>query len=219
METELNHAIQSIKSYVFRQGRLTTKQKIALSQAETHKFSYYQQLQPSRLGRPVVLEIGFGNGQSLMAEALANPGIDYIGVEVYPPGVGNLLSLCEANKVDNVFVFQGDVESFLACDHLPKFSKIQIFFPDPWHKRRHHKRRLISDKFVDQLTQYMVVGGLLHIATDWDHYAQHVRAVLQKAMTFKQTSLASRLNRALTKYENRAIRLGHSIYEFVYVRI
>lgn len=217
MNKNLNCSKQTIKSYVFRQGRLTDNQKHAISHSCENKFEHYQATFHTRLNRQTVLEIGFGDGRSLLHQAMENPDIDYIGVEVYPPGVGKLLSQCQLNGIDNLFVYQGDIESFLAQDKLPNWSKVQIYFPDPWHKRRHQKRRLISEKFIQQIEQVLSFGGLLHILTDWDDYADHIKSVMQASVKLKNTDGKSRFDRAKTKYELRALKLGHTIHEFLYV--
>ena len=218
MDKKVNCSESTIKSYVLRQGRLTNKQKKAIANAYENTFSYYQEASSERADRQVILEIGFGNGQSLIRQAQENPDIDFIGVEVYPPGVGYLLGECQANEITNIFVYQGDIESFLAQPNLPKWSKVQIYFPDPWHKRRHHKRRLISEAFIQKIESALSFGGLLHILTDWDQYANHIESVMQNADKFTKTALQSRFERAKTKYEMRALKLGHTIHELLYVR-
>ena len=217
MDKNLNCSNQTIKSYVFRQGRLTANQKDAITEANDNKFAHYQATMDAKTNRPVILEIGFGDGRSLLQQAMINPEIDFIGVEVYPPGVGKLLSQCQLNGVENLFVYQGDIASFLAEKNVPKISKVQIYFPDPWHKRRHQKRRLISESFIEQMKELISFGGLLHILTDWDDYAMHIDAVMQNTKKFKKTALNTRFDRTKTKYEQRALKLGHTIHEFLYV--
>ncbi len=217
MDKNLNCSLQTIKSYVFRQGRLTSNQKDAIANANENKFAHYQATAATRSSRPVVLEIGFGDGRSLLQQAMNHPEMDFIGVEVYPPGVGQLLSQCRLHGLENLFVYQGDIASFLAEDNIPVISKVQVYFPDPWHKRRHQKRRLISKPFIEQIEKAIAFGGLLHILTDWDDYADHIHEVMQGASKFKKTAIQARFERAKTKYEQRALRLGHTIHEFLYV--
>lgn len=217
MDKNLNCSLQTIKSYVFRQGRLTSNQKDAIANANENKFAHYQATSATRVSRPVVLEIGFGDGRSLLQQAMNHPEMDFIGVEVYPPGVGQLLSQCRSYGLENLFVYQGDIASFLAEDNIPVISKVQVYFPDPWHKRRHQKRRLISKPFIEQIEKAIAFGGLLHILTDWDDYADHIHEVMQGVSKFKKTAIQARFERAKTKYEQRALRLGHTIHEFLYV--
>ena len=218
MDKNLNCSKQTIKSYVFRQGRLTSNQKDAILSTCQNKFEHYLETLKYRKKRQVVLEIGFGDGRSLIQQAMHNPEIDFVGVEDYPPGVGSLLNQCKKYAIENIFVYQGDVESFLGQDNLPSWSKVQIYFPDPWQKRRHHKRRLISESFVSQMENLLSFGGLLHILTDWDDYASQIGLVLKGSSKLKKTALHSRFERAKTKYEQRALKLGHTIREFLYVK-
>lgn len=216
MDKNLNCSKQTIKSYVFRQGRLTANQKDALDNAYQNKFDYYQTIASTRNSRKAVLEIGFGDGRALLQQAINNPDIDFFGVEVYPPGVGQLLSQCRINDVSNLFVFHGDVETFLTQEFLPTWSKVQVYFPDPWHKKRHKKRRLISESFIKQLETILSYGSQLHIITDWDDYAEHIELVMAGAKKFLKVENPN-LERAQTKYELRALKLGHTIHEFLYV--
>ena len=200
-----------------RQGRLTQNQKDALSNAHENKFAHYQEIVSTRKNRQAILEIGFGDGRALLQQAVANPEIDFIGVEVYPPGVGQLLCQCQLHNVKNLFVFHGDVESLLAQTILPTWSRVQIYFPDPWHKKRHKKRRLISESFIKQLETILSLGSELHILTDWDDYADHIESVMAVSEKFKKKAQNLKSERAKTKYELRALKLGHKIHDFLYV--
>lgn len=219
MSENLKENHPSIKSYVYRQGRLTTRQKNALDHSDAHRFPAYVAKNLKGFSRPAVLEIGFGNGQSLVRQAALNPDMDFIGIEIYPPGVGQAIAASQALGLNNLFVFQGDLDAFLQEPHMPQWTKIQIFFPDPWHKRRHHKRRLVTAERLNQLAQTLCVGGLMHVVTDWDDYADFIHESFAGAWRLKCASVLPTLKRETTKYEARAKRLGHRIHEFIYVKI
>ena len=173
---------------------------------------------------PAVLEIGFGMGQSLVAMAAAAPQTRFIGVEVHRPGVGKLLHSMEERGVDNIRVYCHDaVEVLRDCIADASLDTIQIFFPDPWHKKRHHKRRLIQPPFVDLLTRKLKPGGTLHLATDWENYAEQMMAVLEAAgglvNAFAPGQFAPRPeHRPLTKFEARGERLGHGVWDLIFRR-
>jgi tRNA (guanine-N7-)-methyltransferase len=175
-------------------------------------------------GEGYILEIGFGMGQALLAMAQQNPQQNFIGIEVHRPGVGNLLSELEAQQINNVRVFCADaVEVLRYCipDHF--LSGINIFFPDPWPKKRHHKRRLIQTDFVLLLQQKLKSQGFLHLATDWQHYAEHMMAVLNTVPGFINAAGEGNFmprpeNRPLTKFEQRGQQLGHEVWDLVFYR-
>lgn len=173
---------------------------------------------------PVVLEIGFGMGQSLVATAQAKPATNFIGIEVHRPGVGKLLHGMEARGVDNIRVYRHDaVEILRDCIPDASLDTVQIFFPDPWHKKRHNKRRLIQSPFVAQLIPKLKSGGIVHLATDWEDYAQQMMEVLGAAEGLSNTcgdgQFASRPEyRPMTKFELRGERLGHGVWDLVFAR-
>lgn len=173
---------------------------------------------------PVVMEIGFGMGHSLVQMAEAAPQTDFIGVEVHKPGVGRLLHDCAERGLDNIRVYCHDAVE-VARDCIPRESLdgIQIFFPDPWHKKRHHKRRLIQAPFLQLLASRLRHGGTLHLATDWENYAQQMMAVSTACTAlrnaFGQGQYAPRpTDRPLTKFEGRGERLGHGVWDLVFER-
>ena len=175
-------------------------------------------------GRRIV-EIGFGMGDSLIQMAQADPGAQFIGIEVHRPGVGRLLSRVLAEKIQNVRVYAEDaVDVFAQSLTLESLDAIHIFFPDPWHKKRHHKRRLIQPGWVREITQRLRVGGYLHLATDWEPYAEHMFDVLEDVPSLKNASGAPRSAvprpdyRPLTKFEARGERLGHRVQDLVYLK-
>ena len=175
-------------------------------------------------GRRIV-EIGFGMGDSLIQMAQADPGAQFIGIEVHRPGVGRLLSRVLAEKIHNVRVYAEDAVDVFAQSIAPEsLDAIHIFFPDPWHKKRHHKRRLIQPGWVREITQRLKAGGYLHLATDWEPYAEHMFDVLDDVPSLKNASGAPRSAvprpdyRPLTKFEARGERLGHRVQDLVYLK-
>lgn len=218
-----------IRSYVLRTGRMTPVQKRAL---EDHwprwgvEYDGCELAFDTAFGRsgPVVLEIGFGMGQSLVAMAAAKPETNFIGIEVHKPGVGKLLHSMEERKVDNIRIYCHDaVEVLRDCIPDASLNAVQIFFPDPWHKKRHNKRRLIQAPFVAQLINKLKPGGILHLATDWEDYAHQMMDVLGAAGDLSNTrgvgQFAARPdNRPLTKFEVRGGRLGHGVWDLVFSR-
>ena len=173
---------------------------------------------------PLVFEIGFGMGRSLVEMAAADPISNFIGVDVHRPGVGKLLHSVEERGVENVRAYCHDaVEILRDCIPDESLDTVQIFFPDPWHKKRHNKRRLIQPAFVQQLRPKLKPGGLLHLATDWEHYAQQMMAVLSSAQGFEnrheEGNYAPRPDhRPLTKFEQRGERLGHGVWDLMFER-
>jgi tRNA (guanine-N7-)-methyltransferase len=169
---------------------------------------------------PCILEIGFGSGQSLLEIAKANPQCDFIGVEMYQPGVGSLLLGIEAQGLTNIRVFYADaVEVLRQCIPAASLAGIQIFFPDPWPKRRHHKRRLIQPEFVKALTAKLHPNGIFHLATDWENYAKQMLDVLTSAAELKNLAATgefaprSEQRPIVTKFEGRGTRSGRQIWE------
>lgn len=216
--------LRRIRSFVKREGRLTKGQASAFERLMP-TWGVTKPLQPIQFaalfGRegPVTLEIGFGMGHSLVAMAKAAPERNFFGVEVHRPGVGALLMEAEQEGVQNVRVAEHDavevLEHWLADASL---DRVQIFFPDPWHKARHHKRRLIQAEFVQLLRRKLQLGGVLHLATDWEHYAEHMLAVMNAAAGYKNlasdnTYIPRPEERPLTKFEQRGHRLGHGVWD------
>lgn len=224
--TDLRH--RPIRSFVLRQGRLTAAQQRAI---ETCMPRFGVAYAPRMLaldalfGRKEsskVLEIGFGMGDSTAAIAAANPGVDYLGIEVHGPGVGNLLRLIEASDLKNIRLIQHDAVEVLN-NMIPDGSLdgVHIFFPDPWHKKRHHKRRLIQAPFVNMLCSKLKAGAYLHVATDWQEYAEWVLEVLNAEPLLQNTAqdYAARPDyRPLTKFEKRGINLGHGVWDLIFLR-
>ena len=179
---------------------------------------------PTIFGRraPVVLEIGFGMGETTAAIAAAQPDVDFLGVEMHLPGVGALLRRIDEQGLANVRVLRHDAVDVVASMIAPgTLSGIHVFFPDPWPKKRHHKRRLLQPAFVRDLAQHLAPGGYLHVATDWDDYAQEILATLTAEPLLENTAadFAPRpAYRPLTKFEARGLRLGHGVHDLIFRR-
>ncbi|MBP8814732.1 MAG: tRNA (guanosine(46)-N7)-methyltransferase TrmB [Laribacter sp.] len=216
-----------IKSFVLRQGHLSPAQQRALDTLYP-QFGIDYTGQPFDLAQafgrtaPRILEIGFGMGQATAAIAAAHPEQDYLGIEVHGPGVGSLLKLVGENRLTNIRVIRHDavevVREMLPADCL---DGIHVFFPDPWHKKRHNKRRLIQPAFVELLVSRLKPGGYLHLATDWEDYAVQMLEVLSACPALANTAdgYAPRPDyRPLTKFEQRGIRLGHGVWDLVFTR-
>ena len=170
---------------------------------------------------PLVLEIGFGNGDSLHQQAASNPHKNYLGIEVHRPGVGHLLRLAGDTGLTNLRVINHDAIEVLQ-HQLPDNSIdcVQLFFPDPWHKKRHHKRRIVNAGFAQLVRQKLRPGGHFHLATDWQDYAEHMLDVMDNAEGFTNTvgkgNFAKDTDRPATKFERRGQRLGHGVWDLVY---
>lgn len=172
---------------------------------------------------PCFLEIGFGSGSALLEMATARPEHDFIGIEVHRPGVGGVLQQIAAAGLHNVRVSTRDAVEVLATHIAPdSLDGVYLFFPDPWHKKRHHKRRIVQPEFVHTVAARLKPGGVLHLATDWEDYAQHMLQVLSASTEFCNQAAAGgfhpRGDRPLTKYERRGQRLGHAVWDLVFRR-
>jgi tRNA (guanine-N7-)-methyltransferase len=222
----MNHP--HIRSYVLRQGRVSNAQQRAYDELMP-RYGLAYRPQPLDLAAvfrreaPRILEIGFGMGETTAAIAAAHPQNDYLGIEVHTPGVGALLKLLGELGLANVRVVQHDavevVRDMLAPDSL---AGVHVFFPDPWPKKRHHKRRLLQPAFVALLATRLAPGGYLHVATDWQDYAEQVLAVLLAEPLLGNTcaGYAPRPGyRPQTKFESRGLRLGHGVWDLVFRRI
>lgn len=169
---------------------------------------------------PKIIEIGFGMGDSTVAIAAAHPQNDYLGIEVHGPGIGSLLNQIEALGLTNLRVIQHDAVEVLKHMIAPaSLDGVHIFFPDPWHKKKHHKRRLIQPELVALLCNKLKPGGYLHAATDWQEYAEHILAVLtaEPALANTAAGYAPKPDyRPLTKFEQRGIKLGHGVWDIVF---
>lgn len=216
-----------IKSFVRRAGRMGTGQRRALDAlAPTYVVPYVTQLVDwgHHFGRaaPMVLEIGFGMGGATAAIAAARPGTNFIAIEVHEAGVGALLKLIDEGSLENLRIVQHDaVEVLLHMVPPGSLEGVHIYFPDPWHKKRHHKRRLIQPAFISQLVPFLTPSGYLHCATDWKPYAQQILEVLSAEPQLQNTAenYAPRPHwRPTTKFEERGKRLGHGVWDLLFRR-
>jgi tRNA (guanine-N7-)-methyltransferase len=222
-------ALRGIRSFVIRAGRMTAAQQQALEDLwPVYGLDMAAGMlnQEQQFGRnaPLVFEIGFGMGGSLLDMARAHPEQDFIGVEVHPPGIGTLLKATAAEGLSNLKVYRADAKEVLQrCIADGALHTVQIFFPDPWHKKRHHKRRLIQAAFIQDLRPKLQIGGVLHLATDWQPYADQMMEVLSAAPGFRNRfgagAWATEHARPETKFERRGQRLGHGVWDLVFERV
>lgn len=227
---ENGRPMRRIRSFVRRQGRLTKGQQHALDNYWPVMGVEYQP-EPvdlvSLFGReaPVVLEIGFGMGASLVTMAASNPQQNFLGIEVHSPGVGACLSTAHEAGVENLRVMCHD-----AVDVLDKMipdnslRMVQLFFPDPWHKARHNKRRIVQAPFAELVMRKLKLGGVFHMATDWEAYAEHMLEVMSSIAGYQNQSATQDYvprpeSRPLTKFEQRGQRLGHGVWDLMFERI
>ena len=222
--------IRKIQSFVKREGRLTAKQAKSIdeywpSMGLDHSAGMLNFAEVFDRTAPVVLEIGFGMGKSLIEMALNEPDKDFIGIEVHRPGVGACLSEAAEQNVSNLRVYEHDAVEILAdCVADESLARVQLFFPDPWHKKRHHKRRIVQPEFVQKLRAKLAIGGVFHMATDWENYAEHMLEVMSQAEGFKNQSPTGDYvprpeQRPLTKFEQRGHRLGHGVWDLMFERV
>ena len=219
-----NNRDRAIRSFARRGGRLTDAQRRAIERF-SHRYIIDFNHSPLDLDRlfihsaPCVLEIGFGDGEALVHQATSHPELNFFGIEVYWPGIGKTLAMAQAADLNNLLICNEDAVTVLEkAIKDQSFQEIRIFFPDPWHKKRHHKRRLIQPDFAFLLCRKLIPGGYLHIATDWPDYAEHVADCFAPIIDLTDVSehSAHARRRSETKYERRGIRLGHPVRDFLY---
>ncbi len=222
--------VSKIRSFVKREGRLTKGQAKAL---EDHWSTMGVDYADAKLnltelfGRdaPTVLEIGFGMGKSLVEMAKAQPELNFFGIEVHRPGVGACLSYAGELGVTNLRVIEHDAIEVLK--HMiddNQLHKLQLFFPDPWHKKRHNKRRIVQPDFVELIASKIQTGGQFHMATDWEPYSEHMLEITQQSPLFKNTSETNDFVprpdfRPITKFETRGQKLGHGVWDLIFERV
>lgn len=219
---------RKIRSFVMRAARMTDGQKKSLAQ-NWAKFGLTQaegalSLQET-FGREAdtVLEIGFGMGDSFVDMAIAAPEKNFIGIEVHLPGIGRMLNRTETEQVPNIRCYKEDaVEVLTDCIADGSLSTVQLFFPDPWHKKKHFKRRIVQAEFAQLVRSKLKVGGTFHMATDWENYAEHMMEVMDVAEGFANTSGKGQFtdgrpeHRPVTKFEKRGQKLGHGVWDLIY---
>jgi tRNA (guanine-N7-)-methyltransferase len=217
---------REIKSFVLREGRMTKKQGLAF---ERHWDTYGIEITPGKMidfkkhfnNNPVFLEIGFGMGESLLHMAEHNPDCNYVGIEVHRPGVGSVLNEIHERNLTNLKVVRHDaVEVLKDCLDDNALEGCYILFPDPWHKRKHHKRRLINTHFLTLLSPKIKTGGFVYVATDWEEYALCSLSVLTAHPRYTNSQLnggfSSPVGRVETKFERRGKKLGHAVYDLIF---
>ncbi len=224
-DEELRH--RPIRSFVLRQGRLTEAQKTALD--EQWPALGLDWPRPAAdpadwfaVRRPVVLEIGFGNGEAMLASALADRSRNHLGIEVHRPGVGRLLRELAPHQLDNAKVIVADAVEVLTKGILPgTLDEVRLYFPDPWHKTRHHKRRIVQPAFVELIVSRLRPGGRFHLATDWAPYAEWMREVLSGCAALRPVAEGEAVaaRRAQTHFERRGLKLGHPVADCLYARV
>ena len=227
--TEVKY-LRKIQSFVRRSGRISKAQSIGLNEL-WHDYGVdlnekkidFNKLFLSK--NNVTLEVGFGNGDSLLEMAIDQPNQNFLGVEVYEAGVGRLINEANKNKLSNLKIIKDDAVEVLTNNILDNsISHFQLFFPDPWHKKKHHKRRIVQISFLDLLSKKLKKDGVVHIATDWENYAEHIMELLESHSHFKNCagdhmySLRPK-NRPLTKFENRGQKLGHGVWDIIFTNI
>ena len=221
MQNSRKHNKKSIRSFVKRSGRLTKSQKNAL---QDYSSNYILDTNNTNTDlnacfdsdqHNLVIEIGFGDGVVLIESALKNPDKNFIGIEVYDSGLGQCLNEIDKHKIENIRLIYGDaVEVFEQFITKQSVEKINILFPDPWPKKRHHKRRLINKRFLALLSKSLINKGIVNVSTDWEDYAQQIELTFKESNQFKE--IKSELRNLKTKFEKRGIKLGHKIFNYSY---
>ncbi|MGM0951724.1 MAG: tRNA (guanosine(46)-N7)-methyltransferase TrmB [Pseudomonadota bacterium] len=220
---------RGVRSFVLRQGRMTEGQKKAYDRlwpkyGLTREDGMIDPRQVFGRDNMLNLEIGFGMGQSLADMAEAAPEQDFIGVEVHQPGVGALLKEVEERGLENVRIYSIDANDVIdLCLPEACLDRVMVFFPDPWPKKKHHKRRLIQPEFVQRIRHKLRVGGVLHLATDWENYAEHMLEVMGESEGFANTQEQGGYSprpddRPITKFEKRGENLGHGVWDLLFYR-
>lgn len=226
--------MRKIQSFVRRSGRLTLGQAAGLGELWP-EYGVEVSKKNGRAGlldfdaifaqiQPIVLEIGFGNGDSLLEMALSQPQTNFIGIEVYEAGIGRLINQAHKHQLSNLKIIKADAVEILKNNIADNsLNGFQLFFPDPWHKKKHHKRRLINTVFLDLMSQKLVQDATLHMATDWADYAKQMMAILTQHPHFKNTQNAYKYStrpeyRPITKFEKRGKVLGHDVWDLVFRR-
>jgi tRNA (guanine-N7-)-methyltransferase len=219
---------RTIQSFVRRSGRLTLGQKMGLTEFWA---DYGVNLPNGKIDlkrlfvkqQQIILEIGFGNGDSLLEMAINSPDKNFLGIEVYEAGIGRLINEAYKHQLTNLKIIKSDAVEVLtqhiADDSLDGF---QLFFPDPWHKKKHFKRRLVQNDFMEIISKKLINGGFAHIATDWQHYAEQIMQTLENHAHFKNslnayTYAPKPKHRPITKFEKRGTKLGHGVWDLIFI--
>lgn len=230
MDIRPEYKKKSIRSYVVRAGRMTEGQKAAF---DKYWPDYGLSLHSGKVdidttfGRssPRVMEIGFGMGGSLLEMLQAEPEKDFIGIEVHPPGVGRLINGAGKLELPNLRVYLADATDVMEdCIEDASIDRLQVYFPDPWHKKKHNKRRLIQPQFVQKIRSKLKLDGVFHLATDWEPYAKYMLEVMEAAEGYENLAGVGQYSsrpdyRPITKFEQRGERLGHGVWDLLYKRV
>jgi len=218
-----------IKSYVLRGGRISKFQKKSLKdlspefciEYSENKICFGDIFRNYTEKNPVIIEIGFGMGSATSEIAVKNPGTFYIGIEVYKPGIGNLLGEIKKNNIENLKIINHD--AVLAISNMfgdNSLDGIHIFFPDPWPKKKHHKRRLINEEFIGLISKKMKKNGYVYISTDWEDYAAQISKVFSNFPEFQNKSETEKPDwRPLTRFEKKGLIKNHRIFQFYYKKV
>ena len=218
---------RDIRSYVIRGGRMTASQKSAF---DKHWPNYGLHLADGCIDsqkifnndNPLIVEIGYGMGDSLIAMAKNNPQQNFIGIEVHPPGVGRLINEAANHQLSNIKTYCADAIDILnECIPEESLSRVQLYFPDPWHKKKHNKRRIVQPEFASLVAKHLKVGGIFHLCTDWQNYAEAMIEVMNTAEDFNNLSTDNTYceqpnYRPTTKFETRGANLGHGVWDLLY---
>ena len=227
MDIRPEYRKKSIRSYVVRAGRMTDGQRKAF---ETSWPIYGLKLADGAINTDEVfgrsglkiLEIGFGMGDSLLQMAAAEPESDFIGIEVHPPGVGTIINTARVEGLANLRIYLADANDVLdECFAPASIDRLQLYFPDPWHKKKHNKRRIVQLSFLQQVREKLRPNGIIHMATDWQPYAEQMLEILSEAAGFENCAGPGESSprpayRPLTKFEKRGERLGHGVWDFIF---
>ncbi|KRO94867.1 MAG: tRNA (guanosine(46)-N7)-methyltransferase TrmB [Proteobacteria bacterium] len=227
MDIRPEYRKKSIRSYVVRAGRMTDGQRKAF---ETSWPIYGLKLADGAINTDEVfgrsglkiLEIGFGMGDSLLQMAAAEPESDFIGIEVHPPGVGTIINTARVEGLANLRIYLADANDVLdECFAPASIDRLQLYFPDPWHKKKHNKRRIVQPSFLQQVREKLRPNGIIHMATDWQPYAEQMLEILSEAAGFENCAGPGESSprpayRPLTKFEKRGERLGHGVWDFIF---
>ena len=227
--TEVKY-LRKIQSFVKRSGRLSKAQSTGLNELWgdygvniNEKILNFDELFLNK--NDITLEVGFGNGDSLLEMAIQQPDQNFLGIEVYEAGVGRLINEASKNNLSNLKIIKEDAVEILTNNISDNsLSCFQLFFPDPWHKKKHHKRRIVQTSFLDRLSKKLKNNGIVHIATDWENYAEHIMDTLESHPHFKNCAgdhiySVRPKNRPLTKFENRGQKLGHGVWDIIFTNI
>ena len=221
--------LRTIRSFVLRSGRLTPSQEKAIT-TQWPLFGIdkgdstldFAELFGNEA--PVTLEIGYGMGGSLAEMAMADPERNFVGIEVHAPGIGNLLKLIEEHDIQNLRLLDDDAVEVLKHRITDQsLERVHLYFPDPWHKKKHHKRRIVKEDFLVLLASKLQDNGIFHMATDWQDYAEHMAEVMQATKYFMSTADGPYIERPdfrpVTKFERRGLKLGHGVWDLIYKKV